>query len=199
MRSLDKDNAEVVARHLVAAEQLALEDPEKALEHARAARARASRIAIVREAAGVLAYRNAEWAEALSELRAAHRMSGDSSLLPLMADCERALGRPERAIELARGDRAKDLEPEVAAELRIVEAGARLDLGEVEAALATLRAGELDPERRGSEAVRLFYAYAETLLASGDSAEALTWFKHAAEADENEETDAEERIAELSS
>ncbi|WP_148223387.1 hypothetical protein [Segniliparus rotundus] len=194
---MDKDNAMVVARHLVAAERLALDDPEQALEHARAARARASRIAIVREAVGVLAYRNAQWSEALSELRAAHRMGGDASLLPLMADCERALGRPERAIELARSERAKDLDEDASVELRIVESGARLDLGDIPAALATLRGGDLDPARRGAAAARLFYAYAETLLTSGDAPEALIWFQHAQEADEGEETDAAERVAEL--
>ena len=54
------------------------------------------------EAAGIAAYHAQEWAEALSELRAARRISGDQANLPVMADCERALGRPEAALRRLR-------------------------------------------------------------------------------------------------
>ncbi len=196
--SLDKGNAESVARHLVMVAQLLDEDPELALEHARAARQRAGRIAVVRETAGVAAYHAGEWAEALSELRTARRMSGGSGLLAVMADCERGLGRPERAIELGRSDEARALQGDEATELRIVVAGARMDLGQFDQAVVTLQTAELDPSRTGSAAARLFYAYAEALLAAGRDEEALTWFMNAASADLDGETDAEERAAELS-
>ena len=42
------------------------------------------------------------YAEALRELRTVRRLSGSSEHLPIMADCERGLGRPERALALAR-------------------------------------------------------------------------------------------------
>ncbi|MFC7429335.1 hypothetical protein ACFQUY_35880 [Nocardia tengchongensis] len=196
--SLDKSNAESVARHLVMVAQLLDEDPELALEHARAARQRAGRIAVVRETAGVAAYHAGEWAEALSELRTARRMSGGSGLLAVMADCERGLGRPERAIELGRSDEARALQGDEATELRIVVAGARMDLGQFDQAVVTLQTAELDPARTGSAAARLFYAYAEALLAADRGDEALTWFMNAASADLDGETDAEERAAELS-
>ncbi|MFF0637505.1 hypothetical protein ACFYTS_33970 [Nocardia sp. NPDC004151] len=196
--SLDKSNAETVARHLVMVAQLLDEDPELALEHARAARQRAGRIAVVRETAGVAAYHAGEWAEALSELRTARRMSGGSGLLAVMADCERGLGRPERAIELGRSDEARALQGDEATELRIVVAGARMDLGQFDQAVVTLQTAELDPARSGSAAARLFYAYAEALLAAGREDEALTWFMNSASADHDGETDAEERAAELS-
>lgn len=196
--SLDKSNAETVARHLVMVAQLLDEDPELALEHARAARQRAGRIAVVRETAGVAAYHAGEWAEALSELRTARRMSGGSGLLAVMADCERGLGRPERAIELGRSDEARALQGDEATELRIVVAGARMDLGQFDQAVVTLQTAELDPARSGSAAARLFYAYAEALLAAGRENEALTWFMNSASADHDGETDAEERAAELS-
>lgn len=195
--SLDKNNAETVARHLVMATRLLEEDPEQALAHARAARQRAGRIAVVRETAGVIAYHAGEWAEALSELRTARRMSGGSGLLAVMADCERGLGRPERAIELGRSDEARKLKGDEATELRIVVAGARMDLGQYDQAVVTLQTSELDPGRTGSAAARLFYAYAEALLAAGRSDEALTWFLNAASADLDAETDAEERADEL--
>nr|WP_245547149.1 hypothetical protein [Nocardia brevicatena] len=195
--SLDKGNAETVARHLVMAAQLLDDDPALALAHARAARQRAGRIAVVRETAGVVAYHAGEWAEALSELRTARRMSGGSGLLAVMADCERGLGRPERAIELGRSDEGRALRGDEATELRIVVAGARMDLGQYDQAVVTLQTPELDPARTGSTAARLFYAYADALVAAGRTDEGLTWFLNTAAADLDGETDAEERAAEL--
>ncbi|HEY5854261.1 MAG TPA: hypothetical protein VIW24_09480, partial [Aldersonia sp.] len=196
--SLDKVNAEAVARHLVMTANLLEDDPRLALAHARAARNRAGRIAVVRETAGVAAYHASEWAEALSELRAARRMSGGPGLLAVMADCERGLGRPERAIELGRSDEARALDGDAATELRIVLAGARMDLGQVDQALVTLQTPELDESRTGPAAARLFYAYADALLAAGRTDDAQKWFLNAAAADLDGDTDAEDRVAELS-
>ncbi|WP_019202713.1 hypothetical protein [Tsukamurella sp. 1534] len=196
--SLDKANAELVASHLVMTGRLLDSDPAAALAHARAARERAGRIAAVREACGIAAYVNGEWAEALSELRAAKRMGGAVNLLPMIADSERGLGRPEKAIETARGDEAATLTGDDRTELRIVEAGARMDLGDFDKAVVTLQAEDLDPARRGLYAARLFYTYAECLLGAGRRDDALTWFLNAAAADEDEDTDAEDRVAELS-
>ncbi|QNG18674.1 hypothetical protein G4H71_22310 [Rhodococcus triatomae] len=195
--SLDKRNAETVARHLVMAGRLIEDDPRLALAHARAARQRAGRIAVVRETAGITAYHAGEWAEALSELRAARRMAGGPGLLAVMADAERGLGRPERAIELGRSDEAAKLTGDEATELRIVVAGARMDLGQFDQAVVTLQTPELDPARTGSGAARLFYAYADALVAAGRVEDGLEWFLNSAAADLDGETDAEERVAEL--
>ncbi len=195
---MDRYTADAVARHLVAAGELLEEDPEAALAHARAARARSGRIAAVREAVGIAAYHCGDWAQALAELRAARRMGSKSPLLPLIADCERGVGRPERAIELARGPEAEQLTGDDADELKIVVAGARADLGQLEQALAVLSSPQLDPSRRGQTAARLFYVYAETLLGLGRRQEALQWFLNAAAADVEGVTDAEDRITELS-
>lgn len=197
LSTLDRATADAVARHLVAAGELLDEDPEAALSHARAARARSGRIAVVREAVGIAAYRCGDWAQALAELRAARRMGSRSPLLALIADCERGLGRPLRAIELARGPEAAQLSGDDADELRIVAAGARADLGQLEQALTVLSTPQLDPARTGSTAARLFYAYAETLLALGRRDEAMRWFLRAADADLEGVTDAEDRVAEL--
>ena len=198
LTTLDRNTADFVARHLVAAGELFDEDPEAALEHARAARARSGRIAAVREAVGIAAYRCGDWAQALAELRAARRLGSKSPLLPLIADCERGVGRPERAIELARSPEATQLTGDDADELRIVVAGAQSDLGEKDRALAILSTPQLDPTRTGQTAARLFYAYAEALLALDREEEALQWFINAAAADVEGVTDAEERITELS-
>lgn len=197
LTTLDRVNADMVAKHLVAAGELLDDDPEAALIHARAARARSGRIAAVREAVGIAAYHCGDWAQALAELRAARRMGSKSSLLPLIADCERGVGRPERAIELARSPEASRLTGDDADELRIVAAGGRADLGQLDQALATLSTPPIDPARRGQTAARLCYAYADTLLALEREDEAVQWFLRAAAADVDGVTDAEDRVAEL--
>ena len=195
--TLDKSTADTVARHLVAAGELLDEDPEAALAHAQAARQRSGRIAVIREAVGVAAYHCGDWAQALAEFRAARRMGSKSQLLPLIADCERGVGRPERAIELARSPEAAELTGDDADEMRIVAAGARADLGHLDQALAVLSSPAPDSARTGSTAARLFYAYAETLSALDRKDEALQWFMHSAAADVDGVTDAEDRIDEL--
>jgi tetratricopeptide (TPR) repeat protein len=197
LTTLDKSTADTVARHLVAAGELLDTDPQAALAHAQAARNRSGRIAAIREAVGIAAYYCGDWAQALSEFRAARRMGSKSQLLPLIADCERGVGRPERAIELARSAEATQLTGDDADEMRIVAAGARADLGHFDQAMAVLSSPPLDPTRTGDTAARLFYAYAETLLALGRTDDALQWFVHSAAADIDGVTDAEDRIDEL--
>ncbi len=197
LRGLQKDTADSVARHLVAAGMLVDVDPEAALAHARFARRRASRIAVVREAAGITAYHAGEWAEALSDLRAARRMGGGPGHLAVMADIERALRRPERALELTRSPEARDLDRAETIELAIVAAGARRDLGELDAAVVGLQIPELDPARREPWSARLFYAYADNLLAVGRESDAVQWFVHAVDADPDGDTDADRRLADL--
>lgn len=199
LRSLPKDLAERVGRHLVAAGMLLDEDPEAALAHARYAKAKASRIAVVREAVGLAAYHAGEWAEALSELRAVRRMTRTDIHVAVIADAERALGRPERALDVAKETDTSALPKEIEVELRIVAAGARRDLGQLDAAVVSLQGTDLDPRRREPWSHRLFYAYADNLAAAGRTEEAVRWFLHAAEADLEEETDAAERAAELTS
>jgi tetratricopeptide (TPR) repeat protein len=197
LRALPRKLAEVVGAHLVAAGMLLEEDPRRALGHARFAKSRAPRAASAREAVSVTAYHAAEWSEALGELRAVRRMTGSDAHAALMADCERALGRPERAVEFARSLRDADLAEDVAVELRIVAAGGRRDMGELEAAVKVLEAGGLDPRRRDAAGLRLHYAYADTLVAVGREREAIGWFAAAADADTEALTDAAERAIEL--
>jgi tetratricopeptide (TPR) repeat protein len=197
LRSLSKPNAEAVARHLVAAGQLLDTDPGRALGHARAARARAGRVAAVREAVGVAAYHAGEWAEALTELRTARRISGDPRNLPLLADCERALGRPSAAVRYLTDPDVGRLDAATRTELLIVVGGARRDLGQLDAALAVLARGGLDRTNPRPGAARLWYAYADALEAAGRRDEAANWFAAAAEQDVDDELDAAERAARL--
>lgn len=196
--TLPKGLADLVGTHLVAAGRVLDDDPQLALAHARFARSRASRLAAVREAAGVAAYRAGEWSEALAELRAARRLGGDPGRLALLADCERALGRPERAVEIARSPEAKQLDIDEAVELRIVAAGARRDLGQFDAAVVALQGPDLDAAGTEQWRARLRYAYADNLQAAGREQDAIRWFLAAADADVEGVTDAAERAIELS-
>jgi tetratricopeptide (TPR) repeat protein len=197
LRTLPKDLAQDVARHLVMAGRLIDEEPEQAYEHTLAARRRAARVGLVREACGLAAYHAGLWSVALSELRAARRLTGQEAHLSVMADAERGLGRPERALDLARSDEAKRLEPAEAVEMRIVESGARRDLGQYDAAVLALQIPELKDERLRPWSARLFYAYADALAEAGREKEAADWFARAAAADRDGETDAAERYAEI--
>lgn len=85
-----------VQAHLSAAYVLLSTDPDEALRHALEARRVAPRLAIVREALGIAYYHAEQYGEAMKELRAARRISGRDHSLPLIADCERALGHPRR-------------------------------------------------------------------------------------------------------
>ena len=181
LRTLSKDNATQVGRHLVMVARLIDVDPELAYEHAQAAVRRGGRVDVVREAAGLAAYRTGRYAEALRELRTVRRLNGSSEHLPVMADCERGLGRPERAIALAQGDEARTLSASARVELAIVVSGARLDLGELEAAVASLETTEVRAAS-GLLAVRVAVARAAALEAAGrpdDAARELARFSAA--------------------
>lgn len=197
LRGLPEKLAARVARHLVAAGQLIDDDPSTAYQHTLAARARAARVAVVREACGEAAYAAGEFAEALAELRAAKRMNGATDYLPVMADCERALGRPQKALDLAKSPAVKNLPQELQAEMTIVEAGARRDMGDLDAALRTLENAPLRSSSREVWVVRLRYAYADTLLAAGRIEDAVEWFHRTEGIDGDGVTDATVRLAEL--
>lgn len=172
-------------------------DPERARAHADHVVGRAGRVAAVREARGLVAYHEGDWKVALNEFRTARRLSGSHHLLPYLVDIERALGRPEHALELSASPESLTLEAAERIELDIVVAGIRRDLGDLDAALLRLRGPELDASRRQPWSGRLFYAYADTLLAAGREGEARDWFAAAADADPTLDTDAAERLDEL--
>ncbi len=197
LRSLAKDTADLAARHLVMAGRLVDEDPNTALAHARAAGALAARVGPVREAAGLTAYAAGEWAEALSELRAARRITGRADHLAVIADCERALGRPERALAVLDDPDVPRLEQATRVELVIVIAGARRDLGQADAAVLLLQGPARATTARRPWASRLWYAFADALLDADRPDEAREWFAKAAEQDGQGETDALERLLEL--
>ncbi len=184
-----------VARRMVAAVRaLDAGDEEAAAGHAAVARRLGVRLAPVREAVGVIAYELGEYDTALRDLRAAHRMSGAGDLLPLIADCERAAGRPERALEVAASREGRSLDIADRIELLIVAAGARNDMGQHGAAVETLRVPQLDLSSPQPWQERLWFAYADALVRAGRDEEAQKWFGRAA-AHPAQETDARQRLA----
>ncbi|MFJ4872700.1 hypothetical protein [Streptomyces sp. NPDC088757] len=197
LMSLPKGLAEDVSRNLVMVAQLIDEDPEKAYGYSRVALRLASRVAAVREAAGFAAYATQKYSEALAEFRAARRMSGGVELWPVMADCERGLGRPERALAMAGEPEVQKLDKAGQVEMRLVAAGARRDMGQIDAAIVTLQSPELASGAVHPWTARLRYAYADALLAAGREQEAREWFGKALEADKDGATDASDRLAEL--
>jgi tetratricopeptide (TPR) repeat protein len=199
LRGLTAEQAEIVGAHLLMAGQLIDSDPALAHRHAEAARRRAARLPVTREAAGETAYAAGEYAVALAEFRALRRMTGNDDFLAAMADCERALGNPEKGLKLVKeGLRtAPDLTARV--ELRLVEAGCRLDLDQPEEALRVLRQELEAGGTRGTRAarVRLRYGYANVLELTGNADEAERWFAAAAAMDTENTTDAADRVAAL--
>ncbi|PZE71607.1 hypothetical protein DEI82_15250 [Curtobacterium sp. MCBD17_019] len=176
LKTLSKDNSDWVAKHLVAAALLIDDDPELAHAHAVSAGRRAGRVAVVRETLAITSYRLGDFASALRELRTYRRISGRNDQLPMMVDCERGLGRPERALELGRSVDRAALDVPVQVELAIAMSGARLDLGNPTAALAELEIPQLDPATAYSWSPSLYSAYAATLEELGRQDEADEWW-----------------------
>ncbi|MCB5909928.1 hypothetical protein LIU39_21540 [Streptomyces sp. SF28] len=195
--SLPKTLAEDVAKNLVMVAKMLDEDPEKAYGYSRVALRLASRVAAVREAAGFAAYAVGKYSEALGEFRAARRMTGGVELWPVMADCERGLGRPEKAMAMAGEPEVAKLDKAGQVEMRLVAAGARRDMGQADAAVVTLQSPELASNAIHPWTARLRYAYADALLEVGREGEARDWFAKALEADQGGTTDASDRLAEL--
>jgi hypothetical protein len=150
----------------------------------------------VREAAGITAYLAGDFAEAAAELRTVRRMTGSTAYVPMLADCERGLGRPQRALEIIREVDARTLDTDTRVELMLVAAGARADLGQLDAAIILLQGPDLTRLPRGGPKARLQYAYADLLERVGRLGESREWMLRAAESDIAGVTDAAERVEE---
>ena len=186
LQTLPESLQERVGRHLLAAEvALGQDDLESALEHSRQAKKLAGRVAVVREANGTIEYLAGEYSAALNELRAVRRMTGNSDFVAIMADCERGLGRPEKAIEFLKSIPASQMSPETRIEALIVSAGARADMGQVDAALLMLNVGALTSLPPGDLRARMQEAYSVLLEQAGRAGEVQKWRSRAIKSDIN--------------
>ena len=189
--TLNEDNKIIVGKHLESAAFFADSDPERALQHALAAKRRASRLAIVRETVGIMAYVNEDFALALAELRTAARISGTNEQVALIIDCLRALDRTEEGLKMARDIDRKALPREARIDLAIVLSGIRLDRHETDRAYAELQIPELDATNATMESIGLFDANAEVLEEMGRSEEAAKWRRYARATETHFEPDEE--------
>ena len=199
LRGLTSEHAEVVGAHLLMAGQLIDTDPELAYAHAEAARRRAARLPITREAAGETAYAAGNFGTALNEFRALRRMTGRDDYLAAMADCERAMGRFQGALRLVKEGLAKNPEVVTRIELRLVEAGIRSQTGQVDEALRLLKSEIEELGTRGTKLARarLRYGYADLLERTGEGEQAERWFDAVIRLDPENTTDAADRVAAL--
>ncbi|MCI9890127.1 hypothetical protein JT358_16990 [Micrococcales bacterium 31B] len=186
--------ADLVAQHIVTASVYLDVDPVQAYKHAAFAASRAGRVPAVREIAGITAHRLGKYAEALRELRAAQRMSGDFDTTALIADCQRGLGRPEKVLEMLQDGEADKLGEVAKIEFLMVVAGAYADLGDMDKAVATHELPALREKVDGEWQVRLWVSYSDALTAAGRAEEGQKWLKLAAKADTEQITDAAERL-----
>jgi hypothetical protein len=177
LKTLSKENAEGVAQHLVMAARLIETDAPLAHQHAISAARRAGRIGVVRETLAITAYAIGDYALTLRELRTYRRITGRNDQLPMMVDSERGLGRPDKALEEGRSVPRASLPVPVQVELAIAMSGARLDLGQTDAALTELQIPQLDPAKAFSYSPALFDAYATVLEELGRGDEAEEWFE----------------------
>ena len=124
-------------------------------------------------------------------------MTGDDDYLPIIADCERAVGKHQAALRTLRDARHAKLSLPQQVETILVEAGLRDDMGQRDEALRLLKEA-ISGGRGGRQGqARLRFAYADLLAEHGRADAALEWLSSARTYDENQLLEIDERIAEL--
>jgi tetratricopeptide (TPR) repeat protein len=188
---------QAVARLERAVQLLERGDARGAVAEAQKAKALAPRSPAVREVLGIALYRQERWREALSELQAYRRMSGRADQNHLIADAERALGRPERAVPLAEEAlAARGVPIEAKAEAVIVAASALADMGRYDQALGLLRRVRTKDDVARPEVIRVWYVIADILERAGRPKEAAEQFRKIMRHDPGA-YDVAERVAQL--
>lgn len=197
LRGVNKSLAAKVGGHLQAAGELIDLDPGLALRHALVARRLASRLPVVREVAAETAYVAEDYETALTEYRALHRMRGDDDYLPVIADCERAVGKHQAALRTLRQAREAKLSVAQQVEVILVEAGVRADLGQLPEALRLLTDAIAGGRGGRQGQARLRFAYANLLASAGQTESARKWLVSARNYDDADELEVGRAIAEL--
>jgi tetratricopeptide (TPR) repeat protein len=186
-----------IARLERAVELLERGDARGAASEAAKAKELAPRSAAIREVLGLALYRQDRWKEALSEMQAYRRMSGRADQNHIVADCYRALGRPDRAVPVAEEALAsRGVSIEARAEAVIVAASALADMGRLEQALGLLRRVRTRDDVARPEVIRVWYVTASVLERAGRTQEAAREFRKILRHDPGA-YDVAERLAEL--
>jgi tetratricopeptide (TPR) repeat protein len=173
-----------------------LEDYDEAIRLGEQSKHMALRALSARELLGLAYYRAGKWSEAARELSAFRRISGSTEQNAVLADCYRAMGKPQRAVELCDEIDPTRVDEAVVYEGAIVAAGALSDQGKLDDAIARLEKLELQPKVAGEHHVRAWYLLAHLLETKGRFTQARNWFESVAAADPDV-TDAPERARRL--
>jgi tetratricopeptide (TPR) repeat protein len=186
-----------IARLERAVQLLDRDDARGALAEAQKAKELAPRSAAVREVLGMALYRLERFREALTEMQAYRRISGRADQNHIIADCLRAVGRPDRAVPLAEEALAARGVP-LAAKVEgvIVAASALADRGKFDQALGLLRRIRTRDDVAGDEVIRVWYVTGDILARAGRPGEAAGEFRKILRHDPGA-YDAAERAAQL--
>jgi tetratricopeptide (TPR) repeat protein len=172
------------------------DDYDEAIRLGEQAKHIALRSIAAREFLGLAYYHSGRWNEAARELSAFRRISGSTEQNPVLADCYRAMKKPQRAVELCDEiDRAR-VDEAVYFEGAIVAAGALTDMGRLDEAIARLERLELRPDVAEDHHLRAWYMLGDLLARRGRFTQAREWFEAVAAADPDA-TDAPERVAKM--
>ena len=174
----------------------AADDFDEAIRLGEQAKHIALRSATVRELLGLAYYRVGKWKEAARELAAFRRIGGSTEQNPVLADCYRAMGKPEKAVEIVAEIDGRGVDEAVVYEGAIVGAGALADMKRLDEAVQKLEALELRPQTAREHHLRAWYVLGDLLERKGRFTQAREWFEAVNGADA-ELTDAGERLARL--
>jgi tetratricopeptide (TPR) repeat protein len=171
--------------------------PGPAVTYAEEAKALAPRSGAVREVLGISLYQVERYREALRELQAYRRITGRADQNHLIADSHRALGSPEKAVEVAREAlRIRAVPEEARAEAAIVGASALAEVSRFDEALALLRSFPTKEQAVRSFDLRVWYVAGDILEKAGRKREAVAEFRKVVRHDPGA-FDAAERLAKL--
>ena len=145
---------------------------------------------------GLANYRTGRWREAAASLEQARQLHTDPALLPVLADCYRAMKRWTAVDAVWREIRELSPSHEVMAEARIVVAGAYADRGEIKEAIALMQPAQKPPKKVREYHLRQWYALADLLDRAGDTMGATRWFREVL-AHDADFADARERLRAL--
>ena len=171
------------------------EDLPEAIRLAEQAKHIALRSASVRELLGLAYYRDGKFKDAARELSAFRRLAGSTEQNPVLADCYRAMDKPERALELCNEIESSVPEP-IRYEGAIVAAGALTDMDRIDEAIARIESLDLNPSSAAQHHLRAWYVLGDLLERRGRFTVALNFFEAVSAADP-ESTDAPERARRL--
>jgi tetratricopeptide (TPR) repeat protein len=172
------------------------EDYATAIELGEQSKHMALRSLAARELLGLAYYRAERWSEAARELSAFRRISGSTEQNAVLADCYRALDKPQRAVELVDEIDPKEVDEAIVYEGGIVGAGALADMGRVDDAISRLERLELHPDVAAEHHLRAWYLLGHLLETKGRFTQARNWFDAVAAADPDL-TDAPDRARRL--